>query len=127
MGRGELQGAMMRWSIGYDSHWNRDVGYGVPAHCDHPGCGKEIDRGLAFVCGGEMHGGEAGCGLFFCEDHLAGWPCVCERCGKGEQPFAATPDHPDWIKHKLTDESWKRWRDENPQEVAKLRAAVPAA
>jgi hypothetical protein len=117
----------MGWSIGYDSKWNRDVGYGVPAHCDHPGCSKEIDRGLAYVCGSEPHGGEKGCGLFFCEDHLAGCPCTCERCAQGKAPFDATPDHPDWANHKLTDESWQRWRDENPAEVAKLRAAANSA
>ena len=31
------------------------------------------------------------------------------------------PDHPEWIKHKLTDESWQQWRDENPLTVAALR------
>ena len=37
----------MSWAVGFDSQWDRDIGYGVPAYCDHPGCGKEIDRGLA--------------------------------------------------------------------------------
>ena len=31
----------MGWSIGYDNNWNRDIGYGVPAFCDHPKCDKE--------------------------------------------------------------------------------------
>lgn len=44
----------MGWSIGFDSNWNRDIGYGVPAFCDHPGCTAEIDRGLAYVCGGGL-------------------------------------------------------------------------
>ena len=26
----------MGWSIGFDSKWNRDIGYGVPATCDYP-------------------------------------------------------------------------------------------
>ena len=43
----------MGWSIGFDRRWNRDIGYGVPATCDQPGCGADIDRGLAFVCGGD--------------------------------------------------------------------------
>ena len=60
----------MGWSVGYDSKWERDIGYGVPAICDHPGCNKEIDRGLGYVCGGEPYGGEHGCGLFFCGEHL---------------------------------------------------------
>jgi hypothetical protein len=115
----------MGWSIGYDSNWSRDVGYGVPAYCDHPGCWKEIDRGLAYVCGGEPHGGERGCGLFFCGDHLS-MNCKCQSCASGKSPFQPTTDHPDWIEHKLADGSWQQWRDENPAEVAKLRAALEA-
>jgi hypothetical protein len=61
---------MMGWMIGYDDRWGRDIGYGVPAACDHPGCDVEIDRGLGYVCGGEPYGGEMGCGLFFCSEHL---------------------------------------------------------
>lgn len=60
----------MGWEIGYDDRWKRDIGYGVPAVCDHPGCNTEIDRGLSYVCGGEPYGGEMGCGLFFCYEHL---------------------------------------------------------
>ena len=60
----------MGWSIGFDSNWNRDIGYGVPAVCDHPKCNAEIHRGLAYVCGGQPYGGEKGCGLFFCYEHL---------------------------------------------------------
>ena len=40
----------MGWSLGFDDKWNRDIGYGVPAYCDHPKCSVEIDRGLAYVC-----------------------------------------------------------------------------
>ena len=50
----------MGWSIGYDSNWDRDIGYGVPAYCDHPDCNEEIDRGLSYVCGGEPYGGDRG-------------------------------------------------------------------
>jgi len=99
----------MGWSIGYDSNWRRDVGYGVPAYCDHPTCKKVIDRGLAYVCGGEPYGGDRGCGLYFCEAHLT-WgvrlPQLCEKCRKRQRPFKPKPEHPRWIKHKLTDESW---------------------
>ena len=38
----------MGWSIGYDNTWNRDIGYGVPATCDHLGCAAEIDRSDQF-------------------------------------------------------------------------------
>lgn len=60
----------MSWAIGFDEKWQRDIGYGVPAYCDHPGCKAEIDRGLPYVCGGEPYGGSNGCGLYFCEKHL---------------------------------------------------------
>jgi hypothetical protein len=119
---------MMGWSIGFDSNWNRDIGYGVPATCDHPDCNAKIDRGLSHVCSGEPYGGEHGCGLYFCGHHLFAddeHDCYrCERCLTGEKPFDATPDHPEWIRWKLTDESWQDWRDANPDEVAKLSAAL---
>ena len=106
--------AIMGWSIGYDMTWHRDIGYGVPATCDHPGCGKEIDRGLAYLC--------EGCGLFFCEPHGGG--SECERCEA--DPFGATfdptPDVPEWITHKLTDPSWAEWRQAHPDEVQGLAA-----
>lgn len=123
----------MGWSLGHDRRWGkygRDIGYGVPAICDHPGCGKKIDRGLAYVCGGDAYGGEHGCGLYFCGDHLThedrgeDCPPLCERCAADEQPFDPTPDAAEWIEWKLTDESWATWRKENPQEVSDLMAAV---
>ena len=84
----------MGWSIGYDENWKRDIGYGVPSTCDHSGCGAEIHRGLSFVCGGDAYGGEHGCGLFFCRDHLthAGDrrdnAQLCRRCYWGKPtPF----------------------------------------
>lgn len=102
----------MSWSIGWDSHWNRDIGYGVPAYCDHPQCNEEIDRGLAFVCGGEPYGGGIGCGLYFCEKHHSFHPSLCERCENKQEPFSPKPDHPEWTHHKMTDESWAEWRKE---------------
>lgn len=110
----------MSWSIGFDSHWQRDIGYGVPAFCDHPKCEAEIDRGLGCVCGGEPYGGDKGCGLYFCGTHGGG--ALCSRCRNYKPPFAAKPDHPRWIQHKLTDESWAPWRDEHQAEVLKLSA-----
>ena len=95
----------MGWSIGWDEHWQRDIGYGVPAICDYPGCNAEIDRGLSCVCGGEPHGGEHGCGLYFCEKHHP--HCVgkrkelCERCFKHRKPFAAKPDSLLWLYFKM--------------------------
>ena len=114
----------MGWSIGFDENWKRDIGYGVPATCDHPGCGAEIDRGLAYVCGGEPFGGDEGCGLFFCGHHL--WhgeeQPQCVRCATGDKPFTPTPDTAEWNHHKLTDPSWQGWRDEHPDEVARISA-----
>lgn len=112
----------MGWSIGYDSSWNRDIGYGVPATCDHPGCGAKIDRGLSHVCGKEPYGGDFGCGLYFCSSHLYTHRQLCEHCVAGRDAiFDATPDVPEWIEHKLTDESWAKWREENPEWVAQHR------
>jgi len=118
----------MGWLIGYDSNWKRWIGYGVLAYCDHPDCHEEIDRGLAYVCGGEPYGGNEGCGLFFCGKHLF-YSCdkekfVCDRCHKDKEPFEPKPEHPDWINHLLTDESWEQWRQENPEEVEKLKQGV---
>lgn len=101
----------MSWAIGWDSRWERDIGYGVPAYCDHPKCNEKIDRGLAYVCGLEPYGGEGGCGLYFCDKHRVDG-IRCSRCRHGRPPFKPKPDHPDWIKHKATDPSWAEWRKE---------------
>lgn len=121
----------MGWSIGFDKNWNRDIGYGVPAYCDAPGCMKEIDRGLSFVCGGEPYGGEYGCGLYFCLAHL--WmpsgrrDCsqLCRRCSRWQKPYKRiAPEHPTWLRHKLRDETWRQWRTENPKQVEAIRLAL---
>lgn len=122
----------MGWSIGYDERWGkhgRDIGYGVPATCDHPGCGARIDRGLSYVCGSDPYGGDHGCGLYFCGSHLhfedRGDECpqLCERCAAEEGPFEPTPDVQEWVDWKLSDESWGPWRAENPEAAAAMRAA----
>jgi hypothetical protein len=119
----------MGWSIGFDSSHSRDIGYGVPAVCDHPECDKRIDRGLDHVCANqEPYGGE-GCGLYFCGEHKGFYREVdwngegeepepeisdcCERCRDGLDPFPAKPDLPIWTKFKMTDKSWRGWRKEN--------------
>lgn len=134
----------MGWAVGTDSN-GRDIGYGVPATCDHPECDVKIDRGLSYVCGGEPYGGHAGCGLFFCETHLGyaytedgddlldafgdTLPQMCERCIDYHQSpdadypecFQPKADHLEWINHKLTHESWQQWRDSYPNQVEYLR------
>jgi hypothetical protein len=108
----------MGWSIGFDSTWNRDIGYGVPAECDEPECNKEIDRGLSYVCEESQPYGGDGCGLYFCSDHKKG--TLCFRCAADVESYDAKPDTREWLEWKLTDSSWGPWRDENPEEVTKI-------
>ncbi len=78
----------MSWAdCGTDSK-GRPIGYAFAATCDHPGCTEEIDRGLAYACGG-MHGTFNSCEGYFCEKHLFSvddpfdWlnsGCLCEKC-----------------------------------------------
>jgi hypothetical protein len=119
----------MSWSIGFDEHWNRDIGYGVPSICDAPGCDTEITRGLSFVCGSDPYGGEHGCGLYFCHAHLfyrtpRGSDRAiqnCPRCIAYKPPYQKSkPDTPEWNHHKLTHESWAKWRADEPDEVERL-------
>jgi hypothetical protein len=100
---------------------------------------------MAYACGGEPFS-KVGCDRYFCSKHkeMVGfnpdntvcqheqdidgrcdcdWKDVCERCAKDEQPFNYKPEHPEWIHHLLTDESWAKWRRENPEEVAELDVA----
>ena len=63
----------MGWSRGVDRsrpEGDQDIGYGVAAVCDHPGCDKKIDRGLAYACGGNYFEDVYGCNGYFCEEHL---------------------------------------------------------
>jgi hypothetical protein len=114
----------MSWAVGYDTTWQRDVGYGVPSNCDHPDCDARIHRGLSYVCGSDPMGGEYGCGLYFCEKHLSylittndRTPQLCKRCIANKPPYDPTPDLPEWIEWKRTDESWAEWRREHPEEL----------
>src|SRR5665811_952191 len=107
----------MSWAIGFDNRYNRDIGYGVPALCDHPDCNKEIDRGLSYVCcNQQIYGGEDGCGLYFCDKHRDGKTGKCERCleldedGCASMHFNLKPDLEKWTTFKMTDDSWKQWR-----------------
>lgn len=133
----------MSYSIGFDPNWRRDVGYGVPAFCDHPECDNEIDRGFSYVCGGDFYGGEHGCGLFFCGIHLGYsytedgmddlrdengecYPARCERCVNGQDSFSRKGEHPRWMNWKLTDPSWGNWRSQDPDTVAEWIAILAA-
>ncbi|MBV7264330.1 hypothetical protein KCG43_20165 [Photobacterium sp. WH24] len=78
----------MSWAnCGQDSQ-GRYIGYAIDAVCDHPGCNKEIHRGLTYVCG-DMHGDdEHSCERYFCEEHKNHYVvtndnrglCVCDQC-----------------------------------------------
>jgi len=109
----------MGWAVGYDSNWKRDIGYGVPAVCDHHDCGKLINRGLAHVCGCGPYGGDTGCGLYFCGEH--GGDSLCARCTAGEAPYEPTRDTNVWMQWKLRSPTWYLWRTENPKEVKNIR------
>ena len=117
----------MSWAIGYDDNWQRDIGYGVPAICDHPHCNRIIDRGLSYVCGNGMpHGGEDGCGLYFCHTHGGGRLCAHCTSQDGET-FLPKADIPEWASHKLTHPSWSEWRAENPERVRRICAVQALA
>src|SRR5690349_20997545 len=87
----------MGWgNCGTDSR-GRPIGYCHAARCDHPGCSKRIDRGLAYACGG-MHGTtpvggddsldgfDECCEGYFCSEHLR-WPCFeHEDCADLDAP-----------------------------------------
>lgn len=114
----------MGWSLGYDKNWERDIGYSVPAYCDHPGCNEEIDRGLSYVCCNQQpYGGEDGCGLYFCEKHR-GADGKCARCSAGKPPYQPKDEHPEWVWHKLTDPSWDTWRRENHADLSAMLASA---
>lgn len=54
-------------------------GYGIEAVCGFDGCETVIDRGTAYMCGDNPHGGsEDSCGLWFCHEHLH----YCEQYGR---------------------------------------------
>lgn len=116
----------MGWQVYEDTKGRplRMAGYGVPAYCDHPKCNEEIDRGVIYICGEINRNEEDGCGLHFCSAHL-NHKQLCARCARHKDPFPPKPDHPTWVQHVLTDDSWKQWRTENPAYAEKYSALTP--
>lgn len=117
-------------SVYQDTANRRWAGYGVPALCDMDGCNEEIDRGLGYKCenyygityidadGNEVgedddwydqvEAESAGCGLFFCEEHLQVY-----GDHTAHEKTTPKPDSDEWKQHQLTDPSWRSWRSEN--------------
>ncbi len=132
---GPEEGAVVGWAVGENA--GRHIGYGVPAVCEQPDCSTNIDRGLAYACGGGAVGAVENCGRFFCAAHLTLQSSdedgatdpefVCERCATGQEPFDRKPDTPEWASHVLTDDSWAQWRQENPARVATFETIASAA
>jgi hypothetical protein len=92
----------MSWARGTDSNGNA-IGYAVKDKCHAAFCSAAIDRGLAYVCGGEHEGGEHGCGGYFCDQHMffnhsgpSGpdrlvSPQLCEACSRKWTDAHPTP------------------------------------
>jgi hypothetical protein len=75
-----------------------EAGYAVEDVCNKDGCGEEIDRGLAHLCGQTPGGDEFGCGGYFCESHLYysprdDEPQMCDPCFDAAEK-QATEDTP---------------------------------
>lgn len=61
----------------------KPCGYSVLDVCNVEGCEKEIDRGLAYACGGYPGEGEGFCDGYFCAEHLTlglGDPEIRQLC-----------------------------------------------
>ncbi|MBE3670940.1 hypothetical protein BOO25_18600 [Vibrio navarrensis] len=80
----------MSWANCGQDKSGRFIGYAIEAICDHPGCNKEINRGLSYVCG-TMHGeDEISCDKYFCEEHKSNYVTfddgrgahICDECAK---------------------------------------------
>lgn len=88
----------------------RWAGYAVLGVCDMPGCDVEIDRGMGYRCE-SGHEGDEGCGLHFCSDHRYE---ITQEHDQAEPK----PDVPRWSWWMVNHESWAKWREENPGQLA---------
>ena len=137
----------MGYSIGTGKN-GRDIGYGVPAICDQPGCNEKIDRGMSYCCGGSPWNDE-GCHLYFCGKHLGlakhmgaheddndAW-CgnLCDVCrinwALGDDNYKLwaaeydpKPDTLQWMLWKQYHESWETWRTENPDDFEAMKKEI---
>lgn len=121
----------MGWAVGFDRHHDRFRGYGVPAYCDAKGCDEEIDRGLGYVthpAPPENLSDDDYDAWWDEQDDLAdGALFVCSKHAHRDVDTDALPaEHPDWLRHVLSDESWQKWRDENPEKAARYAEQLEA-
>ena len=120
----------MGWgSCGTNPVTGDEMGYNHFGKCSHPDCDKEVDHGLANVCGDMHEGGEYGCGRYFCAAHLIfGRPeQLCEQCyAKCDAPDEDDDDEMECIsEHDLGGEE-RRERDVQ-RLVARQRAQLDLA
>lgn len=142
----------MSWSIGYCEKQKRDVGYGVLAICDHPGCTAEIDRGMDYICCEDINH-NACCGAFYCAEHRDNYVYgdeiddmddeelealninvesqeVYDAVEDGDivkcrhEPIEKGKENAAWLEHCLKDETWQKWRNENPEMVTAYQEAL---
>lgn len=123
----------MGWAVTVNDE-GRQVGYGVRAECDHGGCTEIIDRGLGHVCGGLHDGGQHGCGLYFCREHLGvemrgeATVTLCVEClGEGGGQSACGEEH-DSLAARLNDAAerdLKRADDYLASRMARRRQKPP--
>ena len=133
----------MGYSV-YEIWNNRWGGYWVPAICEHPDCNEEIDRWMSYACWWEPFS-EYWCDRYFCEKHTKMktidnfWDTVtednykkedednyefkevCERCLNNKEPFSYKPESKEWLEHLINDESWEKWRENNPKILEKYK------
>lgn len=131
----------------------REQGYDVPAICDHPDCSVEIDRGVGYVClDNQDH--TASCGGFYCSEHSAlafiisedefedldddDAQELAESYGLKEKPefdedgyFYICQHKPieyketrSWLEHIMGDESWQKWREEEPARAERIKTLL---
>ncbi len=108
----------MGYSLG-QNYAGRDIGYGVPALCDAPGCNVEIDRGMDWQCDRTT----ISCAHFFCSKHRHTHSCREFNRGK----LTPKPDIPKWVWWKMTAPSWQKYRDELPAPEFKSMQAIADA
>lgn len=96
----------------------------MPAWCDAytKGCRTEIDRGLGYVCDAHIDAKDDSADdeqfdpldhpIFVCGEH------TCADVDEADLP----PEHPEWVEHISTDDSWAQWRADYPERLARLTA-----